>query len=76
MKFRPVVKEDMWFKDSSYLELWQPFCAVELNNLCNFGRQYYEAQLCEIIFNLDQWIRTICASLVKGIKRNNSVKLF
>ena len=73
MKFGPVVKDEMWFKDSSYLELWQLFCAGEPNNLCKFGREYYEAQLCEIILNLDQWIRTICAILVKGIKRNISV---
>ena len=25
-EFGPLVKEDMLFKDVSYLELWQPFC--------------------------------------------------
>ena len=43
-KFRPVVKEEMLFKDISYLELWQPFCSAEQNNLCNFGRGCYEEQ--------------------------------
>ena len=81
----------------SYLELWQPFCSVEQNYLCNFSRRHHEEQLCEIILNLDQWYRrcclkiflisssgspfvqqsrTICATLVEGIIRNNYVKLF
>ena len=47
----------MLFKDMSYLELWQPFFSAEQNHLCNFGRRYYEEQFCEIILNLDQWIR-------------------
>ena len=65
-------------KDISYLELWQPFCSVERNHLCNFGRGYHEEQFCEIILNLDQCFRrrSVCAILVKGIMRNNSVKLF
>ena len=96
MKFGQVVLEEMLFKDISYLELWQPFCSVEQNHVCNFGRGYYEEQSCEIILNLDQWLMrkcllkifliwrsggpfvqrggTICAILVEGIKRNNSVK--
>ena len=47
----------MLFKDISYLELWQPFCSVEWNHLCNFDRGYYEEQFCEIILNLEQWLR-------------------
>ena len=47
----------MTFKGISYLELWHPFCLVECNNLCNFGRGYYEEQFCEIILNLGQWFR-------------------
>ena len=50
----------MPFKDSSSLELWQPFCSAERNYLCNFGRGYYEEQFCEIILNLDQWFRNRC----------------
>ena len=34
----------------SYLELWQPLCSVELNNLCNFGRVHHEEQFCLIYF--------------------------
>ena len=135
----------MSFNDISYLELWQPFCSVEQNHLCNwwgreswllcliclpgvswwfsgsssrchglsavcdcgiswsysltiFGRRHHEEQFCEIILNLGQWFRrrchlnifliwscggpfvqqsgTICAILVEGIMRNNSVNLF
>ena len=92
-----MVQEEKFFKDISYLELWQPFCSGEQNHLCNFGRRYHEEQFCEIILNLDQWFKgfclkifliwssggpfvqrsvTICANLVGGIMRNNSVKLF
>ena len=46
----------MLFKYISYLELWQPFCSVERNQLCNFGRGYYEEQFCEIILNLGQFL--------------------
>ena len=35
------------FKDISYLELWQPFCSMEWNHLCNYSRGYYEEQFCE-----------------------------
>ena len=48
----------MLFKGISYLELWQPFCSTERKHLCNFGRGYYEDQLCEIILNLCQWFST------------------
>ena len=47
----------MPFKYISYLELWLPFCSLEWNHLCNFGKRDYEEQLCEIILNLDQWFR-------------------
>ena len=47
----------MSFKDISYLELWQLFCSPERNHLCNFGRGYYKEQFCEIILNLDHWLR-------------------
>ena len=47
----------MPFKGISYLELWQPFCSVEWNHLCNFGRGYYKEQFCEIILNSGQWFR-------------------
>ena len=36
MEFGPVVQKEMWFKDIIYLELWQPLCSVDWNNLCNF----------------------------------------
>ena len=45
----------MSLKDISYLELWQPLCSVEWNQLCNFGRRHHEEQFCEIILNFDQW---------------------
>ena len=47
----------MLFKGISYLELWQPFCSVEHNYLCDFGRRYYEEQFCEIFMKLGQWFR-------------------
>ena len=28
--------------------------------LCNFGKEYYEEQFCEIILNLGQWFRSRC----------------
>ena len=40
----------MHFKDISFLELWLPFCSVERNHFCNFGRGYKEKQFCELIF--------------------------
>ena len=47
----------MSFEDISYLEHWQPFCSVEQNHLRNFGRGYFEEQFCEMILNLEQWLR-------------------
>ena len=52
--------EEMPFNDISYLELWQPFCSAEPNNLCNFGRGCYEGQCCEDILNLGLWVRRCC----------------
>ena len=40
----------MQFKNIYYLELWQPFCSVERNHLCNFGRRHHEEQFCEKYF--------------------------
>ena len=50
----------MPFKCISYLELWQPFCSAEHIHLCNFGRGYYEEQICEIILNMGQWFNRGC----------------
>ena len=47
----------MSFKDISYLELWPPFCSVEWNHLCKFGRGYHEEKFSEIILILDHWFR-------------------
>ena len=41
----------MPFKGITYLGLWQPFCSVERNHLCNFERGYPEDQFCKIILN-------------------------
>ena len=40
----------------SNLELWRLICSVEQKYLCKFGSSYQE-ELCENIFNLDQWFR-------------------
>ena len=58
--FRIWIRRKCHFKDISYLELWQPFCSVEWNHLCNFGRGYYEEEFCEMILNLDQWLWRKC----------------
>ena len=47
-------------KDISYLELWQLFRSAEQNHLCNFRRECYEEQFCEIIMNLGQWVKKRC----------------
>ena len=49
-----------------YLELWQAFCSVERNHLCNFGRGSYEEQFCENILNLDKWLRRKCFDFLSG----------
>ena len=41
MKFESVVEVEILFKDISYLELWVPFCSVEQNHLCTFGKGHY-----------------------------------
>ena len=48
------------FKVISYQELYQPFCSLERNHLCNFGRRYQEEQFCGIILNLSQWFGRRC----------------
>ena len=50
----------MPFNNISYLELLWPFCSAEGNHSHNFGRGYYEEQVCEINLNLDQWVRRRC----------------
>ena len=60
MKFGQMVKEEMLFKDISYLELWQPLCSVDLNYLYNIGRRHHEVHSCDFFFNLDQWFRRKC----------------
>ena len=50
----------MPFRDITYLKLWRPFCSAEWNHLCNSGRGYQEKQFCEIVLNLDQWLRRRC----------------
>ena len=42
--------EEMLFKDISYLELLQPFCSAEQNNMCNCGGGNYEEQFCDFFF--------------------------
>ena len=50
----------MSFKNISFLELWQLLCSAEWNHLCNFRRRHHEEQFCEIILNLDHWLRRRC----------------
>ena len=45
LEFGSMVQMEMPFKGISYLEFWQAAL------LCNFGRAYYEEQLCEIILD-------------------------
>ena len=45
----------MPFKSISYLELWQPFCSVELTIHAN-----QEEQFCENILKLGLWFRRRC----------------
>ena len=47
----------MSFKDIPYLQLWEPLCLVEQNNLCNFGGGHYGEHFCKIILNMEQWFR-------------------
>ena len=50
----------MSFKDISYLELRWPVYPAKQKHLCNFGRRHNAEQFCEIILNLDQWLRRCC----------------
>ena len=50
----------MSFKDNSYLDHWRPLWLVERKRVCNFGRGHHEVQFCEVIVNLDQWLRRRC----------------
>ena len=60
IEFGTVVQQEMPFKGISYLELWQPFSSAECNHLCNFIREYYKEQFCEIILKLGQWFERWC----------------
>ena len=62
-ELEPVVQKKISSTDISYQELWQPFCSVEGNHLCNFGRRHHEEQFCEIIWNLDEWFRRCCLKI-------------
>ena len=55
-----MVQEEMSFKDMSDLDLWRPFYSAERNHLFNFGKSHHEEQFCEIIMNLNQWLRRSC----------------
>ena len=50
-EFRPVVTEEMPYKDTFYLELWWSLCSGEQKHLCNFGREHHEEHFCKIILN-------------------------
>ena len=50
--FGPVVQE-MSVKVILYLDLSQPLCSMEQNDLCNFDREHHEEQFCEIMLNSD-----------------------
>ena len=47
----------MPFNGISCLELWQPFCSVERNHFCNFGRGYLKEQFCEFFFDFGSVVR-------------------
>ena len=44
-----------WFRryplKDFYLELWQSFCFVEQNHLCNFRKGHCGENSCEVIWN-------------------------
>ena len=61
-EFGPVFQEEIPIKGISYLNIRKPFSSVECNQLCNFGRGYYEEQFCEIILNSGQWYTSRCCS--------------
>ena len=72
MKFGLEVQEDMSFKDIYYLELWQPLCSENWNDLCKFDRRHHDEQFFKIILNLDQWLRRKCLLKVFLIWRSGS----
>ena len=49
----------MAFKDSSYLELWGYLLLARKSHPGNVGRRHFEQHICEIILNLDQWLRRL-----------------
>ena len=55
--------QEVPFEDISYLELWQPFCSAESNQLCNYARGPTEKHFGEIILNLDQSSRRCCLNI-------------
>ena len=57
----------MYFKDISYLELWQSLCSAKMNHLCNFGRENTEKQFCKINLNLDQWFRDFLPGALEAL---------
>ena len=52
----PVARENLPFRDISYLQLWQPACLAEQSYFLkgNFVREHYEEHFCEIILHLYQ----------------------
>ena len=62
-----TVVQKMSFKDIYYLELWWPLCSTKRNHFCHFGRGHYEEHSCEIILNLDQWLRRSCCLKKKSM---------
>ena len=52
-------REDVVLKNS-YLELWRPSCSVDQNHLCSFEREHHGKHSCEVLWNLDQWLRRRC----------------
>ena len=78
-----MVQEKIQFKDT-----W-PFCSVEWNHLCNFGKEHYESgpvvqeeMPFKDISYLELWqpfvcpSGTNCAIMLEGLMRNISVILF
>ena len=61
-----MVQKEMWFKDISYLDIWQLFCSAECNHLCDFGRGYFDEQFSEFILNLGQWFRCHLKDFLSG----------
>ena len=56
-KNRPVVQEEMSFKDISYLELWWPLSLTEQNHVCPSGRVKHEETLLYNYFVSRQVVR-------------------